>query len=77
MIILEDINFEWSTSDIARAIDMWKNKESIIEIAKAFNRDPDEVLLLLLHLARQRKIKKRKVNLYGRKMKNNGKRKNV
>lgn len=69
MIILEDIDFEWNTSDISIAIDMWKNKKSIIEIANAFNRDPDEILLLLLHLARQRKIKKRKVSLYGRKMK--------
>lgn len=73
MIILEDINFEWSASNIAKTMDMWKNKKSIIEIARTFNRDPDEVLLLLLHLVRQRKIKKRKVNLYGRKMKNNGK----
>jgi Mn-dependent DtxR family transcriptional regulator len=66
VIILEDMDFQWQYPQMLKAAEMWKREVSIVDIAKELNRDPDEVLLLLLHLARVGTIDRRVKNLYGR-----------
>ncbi|WP_072986825.1 hypothetical protein [Clostridium cavendishii] len=65
-LILEDINFMWKKEEINKVKDMWNGGESLKDITEAVNREGDEVFLLLLHLARQRKIKIRKGFIWGK-----------
>jgi hypothetical protein len=44
---------------------MWTRGTSVDIIARHFERDPDEVLIALIHLAREDKIKARKSGLKG------------
>ena len=64
-IILMDVDFIWEKSDITNVIRLWKNNRSLKYIAKEMEREIDEVFLLLLHLARQKRIEKRNSYIWG------------
>jgi len=64
VIVLEDLDFLWKQKDLIHIAEMWKEGDSVLSIAKHFKRDPDEVVLALLHLAKEKKIKKRKGGLF-------------
>jgi len=64
-IILEDLDFSWFKHEISKVKELWALGEHIADIAKAVNRDQDEVALLITHLARKGKIEKRKTGVLG------------
>ena len=80
VIILDDLDFCWSKSDIKKVTEMWLAGEKfpdIVETARPYSRKgegnksssydsrADEVALLLIHLARQGIIKRRKGGVLG------------
>jgi len=65
IIILEDLDFSWFPQEISIVKKMWEQGLHIADIAKAVKRDQDEVTLLIMHLARQGKIKLRKSGVLG------------
>jgi hypothetical protein len=64
-IVLEDLNFLWDRPELRELVQMWNKKFSVLQMAEYFERDPDEILLALIHLARTDRIKKRKGGLFG------------
>lgn len=64
VIILEDLDFVWQERDLTKIAEMWKDGTSIAKISEHFKRDPDEVMLALIHLAKRNRIKKRKGGLF-------------
>ncbi|PAE20532.1 hypothetical protein CHH80_11000 [Bacillus sp. 7504-2] len=65
VIVLDGLNFFWDRSQLDEIVDMWESEFSIRHIAKYFKRDPDEILLALIHLAKEEKIVQRKSGLFG------------
>lgn len=60
----EDLDFFWKEEELNRLAKMWHEGMSVMSIAEHYKRDPDEVVLALLHLAKEEKIKKRKGGLF-------------
>lgn len=71
MIILDDLDFDWEEEKVNQVIGLWKKGKGSEEISNAVNRSEDETFMLLLHLTRHGKIKKRGYGIWG-KVKNNG-----
>ena len=69
-LALEDveIDFVWDESDVLDFDKAWQDGLSLWDIARAFDRDPDEVLLLALDRIRKGFINKRKNGVYGNRM---------
>ena len=65
-IALEDLDFSWDEADIPQVRYMWKKGLSIWDIARAFDRDPDEVAILIMDLVRKSQIRPRPRGAYGR-----------
>ena len=65
VIVLEDLNFVWDAPELSELSVMWIDGVSVEEIAEHFDRDPDEVVLAIMHLAREDKITARKSGLKG------------
>lgn len=66
MIILEDLDFSFTDTEVERAKTLWRAGAPFKDICKGFrNREADEVFLLLLHLSRQSQISKRKGFIWG------------
>jgi hypothetical protein len=65
VIVLEDMNFIWEQSDLREIKKMWKMNLSVKYMADYFDRDPDEILLALIHLAKDDRIKNRIYGLKG------------
>lgn len=65
IVILEELNFIWDRPELNEMKKMWKNGDGVERMAKYFDRDPDEVILALIHLARDEKITPRKTGLKG------------
>ena len=65
-IALEDLNFKWNVRDVQEFRRMWEEGLSIWDIARAFDRDPDEVVLLIMDQSRKGDIKPRKNGIWGR-----------
>ena len=65
-IALLDLDFSWSTEDKEIIIEFWNQGESIKYISEKVEREVDEVFLLLLDLARKKKIKERDNGIWGR-----------
>ena len=63
--VLENLDFYWDRSELKVMKKMWNLSLSIEYMANHFERDPDEVLLALIHLARKDSITKRKGGLEG------------
>jgi len=65
IIVLDDLDFAWRQEDIDRVKRLWKYGLHIEEIAEYVKRKSDEVTLLLMHLSRSGKIKKRVGGVFG------------
>jgi hypothetical protein len=63
VVILEDLNFFWDRPELTKIKHMWNKGVSVKDIAEHFERDPDEILLALIHMARDEKIVSRKEGL--------------
>lgn len=58
--VLEDLNFYWEEKELNIIKKMWNQELSVYYMALYFDRDPDEVLLAIIHLARGKVIRNRK-----------------
>lgn len=65
VIVLEELNFVWDETELRELELMWQKNVSIKSMSKHFDRDPDEILLALIHLAREDRIKRREGGLFG------------
>lgn len=63
ILVLEDLDFVWDESELKDVRKMWNQELTVYYMADYFNRDPDELVLATLHLAREGKIGKRKSGL--------------
>jgi hypothetical protein len=68
VIVLEDLNFIWDELELQEIAQLWQEGVPVKKIAEFFERDPDEVLLALIHLAREEKIESRSGGLKGEKI---------
>jgi hypothetical protein len=64
IIVCEELNFVWDEPELKQLAMMWKRGDCLELMGKYFDRDPDEVLIALVHLARNDKIHRRKGGLY-------------
>ena len=64
-IALADLDFSWYPHEVLKVRKMWQTGARIEDIAKAVNRDCDEVAILLIDLARHGKIQRRRLGIYG------------
>lgn len=55
-IALEDMDMDWSSEDVEQFISLWDKGISISSIAEHFNRDSDEVAILVIDQARKERI---------------------
>lgn len=65
VVILPDADRHWGHIDISRFHAMWRKGKSVREIAESFDRDPDEVVLLVMHEAREGRIGQRASGVFG------------
>lgn len=65
-IALEDMDFTWNEDEVLEFDRMWNEGLSLYDIARAFDRDPDEVALLVMDRVRSGYIRKRKNGIWGR-----------
>ena len=66
IVILEELNFIWDEPELKEMSKMWESEIAVQHIAERFNRDADEVLLALIHLARAKRISSRACGLGGK-----------
>lgn len=59
VIVCEELNFVWDAPELKEMAGLWEKNADVWLIAKHFDRDPDEVLFALIHLARNDKITRR------------------
>ena len=64
-IALFDLDFSFTQSEIDTAIDMWNKGYDLRVIADELQREGDEVMILLLDLARNKRIEKRENSIWG------------
>lgn len=64
-IALADLDFSWYPHEVLKVRKMWQAGAHIEDIAKAVKRDCDEVAVLLIDLARDGKIQRRQLGIYG------------
>lgn len=62
-IALEELNFVWDEDEINVFIKLWKEGADFRLIAEHFDRDQDEIALLLMDLARKGRVKPRDMGL--------------
>jgi len=65
-IALEGLDYTWDEDDIQDFRKMWEMGIPLSIIAKSFNRDPDEVVLLIMDQNRKGLIQPRAGGIYGR-----------
>lgn len=65
-VALEDMDFTWDEDEVSEFDRMWDEGLSVYDIARAFDRDPDEVALLVMDRVRAGMIEKRKNGIWGR-----------
>jgi len=64
-IACTDMDFSWKQAEIDYVIQEWKAGTHISDIADGLGRDVDEVAILLMDLARKRKILPRENGVFG------------
>ncbi|WP_257153254.1 helix-turn-helix domain-containing protein [Bacillus toyonensis] len=62
-IALEELDMLWDEDEVWQVNEAWNNNESVFEIGEKMQRDPDEVALLIMDLARKGAIGKRALGL--------------
>lgn len=65
VIVLEEMDFVWCQSELNEVSRMWREGCSVQSIGEVLERDPDEVLLAIIHLAKSGFVKSRKQGLGG------------
>ncbi|MED3549984.1 hypothetical protein [Cytobacillus praedii] len=63
IIVCEDLNFFWDEPELKEVTKMWELGEDVRMIGRSFDRDPDEILFALIHLARRDRIQRREGGL--------------
>ena len=64
-IPLIDLDFRFQPEEVERVEEMWKEGYDIRVISKELNREGDEIMVLLLDLARKDRIVKRENSVWG------------
>jgi hypothetical protein len=64
-IACEDMDFAWDMTDVLDVIAMWQHGKPLQDMAEYLGRDPDEVAILLIDLARQGRITPREGGVMG------------
>jgi len=64
-IACETLDFIWDEKDVEVIERMWSSGLSIYDMARSFNRDPDEVVVLIIDRSRRGSIKPRKGGVLG------------
>ncbi|WP_051620975.1 hypothetical protein [Paenibacillus sp. UNC451MF] len=67
-VCLEDLDFVWDEKNISTASQMWNEGLSVWDMARSFERDIDEVTLLIMDLKRRGRIQDRPGGAWGRRM---------
>lgn len=62
-IALEELDMLWDEDEVVQVKEAWNNNESVFAIGEKMQRDPDEVALLIMDLARKGSIGKRALGL--------------
>ncbi|MFQ6341046.1 helix-turn-helix domain-containing protein [Bacillus sp. AF62] len=62
-IALEELDMLWDEDEVVQVKEAWNNNESVFAIGEKMQRDPDEVALLIMDLARKGAIGKRVLGL--------------
>lgn len=65
-VCLESMDFVWDERDVLEFDRMWSEGLCIFDIARAFQRDPDEVAILVMDRARKGFIQERPGGWMGR-----------
>lgn len=65
IIVLEELDFVWCKDELKEVSRMWREGCSVQSIGDVLERDPDEVLLAIIHLAKSGFIKSRPQGLGG------------
>lgn len=65
IVALEDLDFIWCEEEVKEVIEMWERGIPLDMIASNFDRDQDEVAILIMHLARKNQIKPRVGGIFG------------
>jgi hypothetical protein len=63
VIVLENLNFIFDEYELKDIKKMWNLELSVSYMSEYLNRDSDEILLALIHLAREDRITRRKAGL--------------
>ena len=61
----KDFDFGWEPEEVKTLISLWNKGKDIWSMADHFNRDVDELFILLIDLSRQKRIDKRERGVYG------------
>lgn len=67
-IACEDLDFSWWPEQVQKVQELWCQGVDIVDISKQVHRDCDEVAILVMDLARQGKIQRRKRGVFGGEM---------
>lgn len=72
-LALEGLDFTFDEDDLPDVIRKWEEGFNIWDMAEAMNRDPDEVAVLIMSLAREGKLDARPGGALGRRKEQPGK----
>ena len=59
-IALSELDFSWYPGEVEQVAQLWREGLPVADIAEKMERDIDEVAILIMDLARQKKIEPRK-----------------
>lgn len=65
-LALEELDFVWCIEEVEKVVHLWADGMNLWEIANEMKRDPDEVAVLIMDLARKNRIVSRPVIAIGR-----------
>lgn len=63
IVVLEDLNFVWDEPELMELAELWEQEYSVMYISDQLSRDTDEVIIGLIHLAREDLISQRRGGL--------------
>ncbi|MED2940679.1 hypothetical protein P4345_25840 [Cytobacillus horneckiae] len=63
IVVLEDLNFVWDEPELMELVELWEQEYSVMYISDQLGRDTDEVIIGLIHLAREDLISQRRGGL--------------
>lgn len=66
IIALDDLDFSFLPEEAETTKQMWQEGKHIADIAAKLKRDMDEVAILIMHLARQGLVERRRMGVFGK-----------